>query len=535
MNILFAATEGYPFLKTGGLADVVAALPKALRKEGADVRVVLPKAVNIPEVLRAAMRLKAEFEVPVGWRMKYGGLWELVHEGIVWYFIDNEQYFKRDGLYGCTDDGERFAYFSRAVLEAIRHMDGFVPDILHTHDWHTGPVGALLDKHYRHEPIYREIRSVFTIHNLQFQGIYPYEVLGDLLGLDHEHYASGQVEYYGKVNYLKAGLVFADRVTTVSPSYAEEIRTPAFGEGLDGELRYMGGRLTGIVNGIDDKSYNPAKDPALAVNYRSNLVKKGLNKAALQREYGLPERPEVPLVGIVSRITTQKGFDLITEGLYGLMEHDDLQLVVLGAGDRHYEDVLSGYAGRYPHKMAVRLGFDEAGARRIYAGADLFLMPSRFEPCGISQLIAMRYGTLPVVRETGGLKDTVQPYNVYTGEGNGFSFAQYTTHDMVMAVRRALEVYREPDRWKRLVKQALAGDYGWNGSARQYMALYGEVLSAASARKAADEAAAVTSEAAAAAADAASDSDAGSAARADIDNQEREMIAKQQAESAIME
>jgi len=475
MKVLFAAAEGSPFVKTGGLADVIGALPKALRKLGADVRVALPKYASIPEEYKSRMRLVAELEVPVGWRMKYCGVWELAHEGVTYCFLDNEQYFNREGLYGYGDDGERFAYFSRAVLEMLRHID-YTPDMIHSHDWHAGMVGALLDKHYRHDGRYRDIRTVFTIHNLQFQGVFPYEVLGDLLGLDHEHFASGKVEYHGCVNYLKAGLVYADRVTTVSGTYAEEIRSPEYGHGLDGELRFLGSKLSGIVNGIDEKSYNPAKDPHLFVNYRSNPAKKAMNKLALQRTLGLPEREEVPMIGLVSRMTAQKGFDLIEDGLPGLLEQDDIQVVLLGAGDRHYEQLLCEYAARFPNKLAVQLKFDEGLARRIYAASDLFLMPSRFEPCGISQLLAMRYGALPIVRETGGLKDTVQPYNEYTGEGNGFSFGPYSTQDMLHTVRLALAYYSLPEHWKIITRNALAGDYSWKQSATAYMELYESIV-----------------------------------------------------------
>ncbi|CAM4417748.1 glycogen synthase GlgA [Paenibacillus tarimensis] len=471
MNVLFAAAEGSPFVKTGGLADVIGALPKALRKEGVDVRIVLPKYQAVSKTYREKMKLVAEFQVPVGWRMVYCGLWELTHEGITVYFIDNEHYFKREGVYGYGDDGERFSYYCRAVLEMLRHVE-FIPDVIHTHDWHTGMVGALLDKHYRHDERYAAIRNVFTIHNLQFQGVFPYEVLSDLLGLDQEYFSHGKVEFHGNVNFLKAGLVFADRVTTVSGTYAEEIRTPEYGEGLDGELRYLGSKLSGIVNGIDEKVFNPATDPHIYMKYRTNLAKKRENKTALQRMVGLPERPEVPVIGMVSRITVQKGFDLVADAIDGLMEHDDVQIVILGAGDYHYEQLLLHKSLQHPEKLAVQLKFDEHLAHQIYAGSDMFLMPSRFEPCGISQLLAMRYGSLPIVRETGGLKDTVQSYNEFTGEGNGFTFGPYTTHDMVYTIRRALHFYHMPDNWKAVVKNAFAGDYSWSQSARKYLELY---------------------------------------------------------------
>ena len=476
MKVLFAAAECVPFVKTGGLADVVGALPAALRKAGHDVRVVMPYYAAIPDRFRDKMTRIAEIEVPVGWRMVYCGILTLAHDGVTYYFLDNEDYFKRDGLYGYGDDGERFAFFSRAALEILKPV-GFQADIVHAHDWHAGVVPVLLHKHYRHDPFYMHMGTVFTIHNLQFQGNFPSDMLWDQLGLDREYFEHGQVEYHGQISYMKAGLVFSDHVTTVSPTYAEEIRTPYFGEGLDGELRYLGAKLTGILNGIDDKSYNPATDPHIYMKYRTNLDKKRENKLALQRELGLPERKEVPLVGMVSRLTAQKGFDLVAEALYGLMEHDDIQLVILGTGDHNFERYFLDQSLRYPHKLSAQIRFDERTARMIYAGADIFLMPSRFEPCGISQMLAMRYGTLPVVRETGGLKDTVQPYNEYTGEGNGFTFGPATAHDMIYTLRRAFHFYHLPDHWKRIVKNAFAGDYSWRSSAGKYVDLYGEIAS----------------------------------------------------------
>jgi starch synthase len=461
-------------MKTGGLADVIGALPQALRKGGADIRIVMPGYSKIPAEYKLKMKLIAEIEVPVGWRQVYCGILELTYDGLTYYFIDNEDYFKRDGIYGYPDDGERFAFFSRAVLEMLRHVN-FKPDVIHAHDWHTGAVGALLHKHYRHDPLYAAIGTVFTIHNLQFQGNFPYEVLGDLLGLDREYFTNGLLEYHNQVSFMKAGLVFSDHVTTVSPTYAEEIRTPYFGEGLDGELRYLGGKLTGILNGIDEKSYNPAADPYIFMRYRTNLAKKQENKLELQRELGLPERRDVPLIGMVSRITVQKGFDLVAEAMYGLMEHDDVQLVILGTGEGYYEHFLLEQSFRYPNKLSVQLRFDERTARQIYAASDIFLMPSQFEPCGISQMLAMRYGTLPVVRETGGLKDTVQSYNEFTGEGNGFTFGPSSAHDMIFTLRRALHFYHQPEHWKQIVRNAFSGDYSWGASARQYLDVYRQV------------------------------------------------------------
>ncbi|GGG09044.1 glycogen synthase GlgA [Paenibacillus abyssi] len=476
MKVLFAAAEGSPFIKTGGLADVIGALPKALLKNGIDARVVLPKYKSIPEEYTASMRYIQHIEVPVGWRQSYCGIFELVFDGVTFYFLDNEYYFgARDGVYGHYDDAERFAFFNRAVLQVLPHIE-FQPDIIHSHDWHTGMISPLLDKHYRHDSFYQNIRTIYTIHNLQYQGVFPYEVLGELLGMEHQYFSPDKLEYKGGVSFMKGGIVYSDRVTTVSRTYADEIQTPHFGEGLDGALRWLGDRMTGIVNGIDDKSYNPATDPHLFQRYRSSVTKKQANKAELQRVLGMEENKNTPMIGMVTRLTAQKGLDLLSHVLHELMD-DELQLVILGSGDPHYEGFFLDMALRHPDKLSVQIRFDERLARQIYASSDLFLMPSQFEPCGLGQLIAMRYGSIPIVRETGGLNDTVQAYEELTGEGNGFSFTNYNAHDMLYTIRRALSVYHQPEHWKRIVKNAMAGDYSWNESARQYKQLYEEVLS----------------------------------------------------------
>lgn len=471
MKILFAAAEAGPFIKTGGLGDVIGALPKSLQKAGHDVRVVLPKYRDIHRNHFIDLEHLDVIEVPVGWRKQYCGIQLLLHEGIPVYFIDNEYYFGREGVYGHWDDGERFAFLNRAILEILPIID-FVPDIIHSHDWHTAMIPLLLREHFRSQPTYRNIRTVFTIHNLLYQGIFPYEVLGDLFSLPHHYFTNDGVEYHGNVSFIKAGLVYADHVTTVSPTYANEIRTPYYGYGLDGLLRSLGDRLSGIVNGIDDIAYNPSSDIEIPVQYRTSLSKKRENKLLLQSELGLPVAPSIPLVAMVTRMVEPKGLDLVVRMMDEWLYYDDVQFIVLGTGDRAYEDWFKEAAYRHPNKLAVRIQFSEALSRRYYAGSDLFLMPSRFEPCGISQLLALRYGSIPVVRETGGLNDTVKSYNAYTGLGNGFTFRNYNAHDLMHTLRRGISFYRQPKKWGQIVQNALEGDYSWSRSAREYEAIY---------------------------------------------------------------
>ncbi|MBY9082083.1 glycogen synthase GlgA [Paenibacillus sp. HN-1] len=469
MKVLFAAAEGHPFIKTGGLADVIGALPKALKEAGVDVRVVLPKYRGIPEQYRSRMEPVGVIQVPVGWRNQYCGIERIVHEGVPFYFIDNEYYFARDGIYGYMDDGERFSFFNRAVLE-ILPVIGFQADVIHCHDWHTAVVPLLLEGHYRSQPFYSKMRTVFTIHNLLYQGVFPYEVLGDLLGLDSSYFPS--VEYYGNVNFMKGGIVFSDHVTTVSPTYSEEIRTPYFGYGLDGLLNARADHLSGIVNGIDTKAYNPATDSKIFSKYRTSLAKKLENKLGLQQELGLPVAPHIPMVAMVTRLVDSKGLDLVTRVMDEMLYYDNIQFVLLGTGDGAYESWFREAAWRYPTKLSSQIRFSDELSRKIYAASDLFLMPSKFEPCGISQLLALRYGSIPVVRETGGLNDTVHAYNELTGEGNGFTFHDYNAHDMMYTLRRAVSFYHQPEHWKRVTRNAFAGDYSWDVSAEQYAAIY---------------------------------------------------------------
>ncbi|MDP4098659.1 glycogen synthase GlgA [Paenibacillus sp. P96] len=473
MNILFAAAEVHPFIKTGGLADVIGALPKALLKAGNDVRVILPKYSGIPESYQKNMKQVALKQVQMGWRNQYCGIEQLTLDGVKVYFVDNEYYFARDGIYGYMDDGERFSFLNKAILDVLPDL-GFKPDILHCHDWHTAMIPLLLRDQYGHHDFYQGIRTVFTIHNLLYQGEFPYEVLTDLLGLDSRHFHMEGVEHYGRVNFMKAGLVYSDHVTTVSPTYAHEIQTEAYGYGMEGLLRKLGyeGRLSGIVNGIDVKSYNPTSDPHIYVKYRSSLTKKRENKIGLQKELGLPVRPDVPLIAMVTRLVNMKGLDLVTRVLDEMMYYDDFQFVVLGTGDPSYERWFSNAAERYPLKMSTQIRFSEELSRKIYAASDMYLMPSRFEPCGISQLLALRYGSIPIARETGGLNDTVHAYNELTGEGNGFSFEHYNAHDMMHTIRRALAFFRQPEHWQRIVQTAFKGDYSWGVSAEAYMDIY---------------------------------------------------------------
>lgn len=473
MNILFAASEAVPLAKTGGLADVAGALPKALNNRGADVRVILPKYEEIPSAMLAQFERIAEFNVSFGWRNQYCGLLRSSLDGVTYYLIDNEYYFKRNGLYGYNDDAERFVFFCFAVLEAGRHMD-FRPQLVHCHDWQTGLMPFLLKTRYAYDPEWSGVKSVFTIHNLKYQGLFGIELMKELTGAGDELFAADGLEFHGAASCMKGGLQYADKLTTVSRTYAEEIQTAYYGERLDTLLRFRSRDLAGIVNGIDYELFDPMNDPALDAPYRNSLKQKRKNKTALQAELGLAPS-DAPLIGIVSRLVEQKGFDLIAAILDELLQ-EEVQLAVLGAGEQRYERLFEDAARRYPGKAAVWLGYSDRLARRIYAGSDLFLMPSQFEPCGLSQLLALRYRSVPIVRETGGLKDTVQPYNEYTGQGNGFSFANYNAHDLLYTVRRAIDFYRDEVKWKIIVDNGTKDDYSWNHSAKAYMALYSQLL-----------------------------------------------------------
>jgi starch synthase len=475
VKVLFAVSECGPFAKSGGLADVAGSLPKELKKLGTDVRVILPKYGTISEDYKKHMKKLKEFTVSVGWRNQYCGIEELEYQGVIFYFVDNEYYFKREGLYGYFDDGERFAYFNRAVLEALAELE-FYPDVLHCHDWHTAMIPYLLRMEYYKRKGYELIRTVFTIHNLQFQGIFPKEVLDDLLGLDDRSFAPNHLEFFGNVNFMKGGLVAADKITTVSPTYKKEIQTSPYGEKLDGLLQERDEDLQGILNGIDEEFYNPADDPFIFQTYTaSKPQKKAVNKREIQKQFGLKQSANTPLLVMISRLTKQKGLDLVKCVLREILQ-EDIQFIILGTGDWEFEEYLRQAARIYPEKLKVHTGFDEGLAHKLYAAADLFLMPSLFEPCGLGQLIAMKYGAIPIVRETGGLNDTVKAWNEFTGQGNGFSFNNFNAHDMLYTIQRALFFYQNHKVWNNIVKQAMEMDYSWAQSAFRYNQLYAEIV-----------------------------------------------------------
>ena len=477
MKILYVAAEAVPFAKTGGLADVAGSLPKALKADGVDVRVIMPKFGKIPEAYRNAMEHVYDGELPVAWRKKYVGLDKYELDGVTYYFVDNEEYFNREGFYGYDDDAERFSFFSRAVLDLLQAMD-FWPDVIHTNDWHAGLVNVFLKLEHMGDARYERIKTVYTIHNLtihnlKYQGVFPKDVMPDVLGLDWKYFNNGDLEFYDAVNFMKGGIIYADAITTVSKTYAKEIQYPYFGEHLDGLLRSREQDISGIVNGIDYSVYNPRTDKYIFETYdEESLDRKLDNKIALQKSLGLPERRNVPLIAIVSRLVEPKGMDLVVRMMDEILQHEEIQLVVLGTGEKRYEDWFKGLAWRYPKKVSVNIYFSNELAQRIYAGADIFLMPSKYEPCGIGQLIALRYGTIPVVRQTGGLKDTVQQYNKYTQEGNGFVFENYNAHEMMYALKRALSFYGNYEIWHKIQLNAVQADYSWKRSAKEYEALY---------------------------------------------------------------
>lgn len=478
LHIAFASAEAEPFVKTGGLGDVAGSLPHALKAAGADVVVFVPRYDTIAQEYKDRMEHLCDFYVPLGWRNEYCGLERLNHEGVDYLFVDNERYFSRGYPYGFFDDGERFAYFSKAIVEALQYLphtlDNYTCDVLHCNDWHTAMAPVFLREFYQALPLYQNVKTVFSIHNIAFQGQYSAKVLNDILGLAHIPAAAFQLTCGpDAVNYMQGALNYTDAITTVSPTYAEEIKTPDFGEHLDGILRRRAPILQGIVNGIDTTAFDPTTDPRIAANYSvQDRAGKAECKARLQQELGLEARDDRPLMVMVTRLTRQKGMDLVTYALDRILS-GGVQVAVLGTGDTEYENALRYFEGKYPGTMAVRIQFDPALSQRMYAGADLFLMPSLFEPCGLSQMIAMRYGTLPIVRETGGLKDTVIPYNQYTGEGTGFSFTHFNGDEMADAVFRAAHLFWDNrDAFNGLVENAMKADFSWKRSADAYITLY---------------------------------------------------------------
>ncbi|WP_040979621.1 glycogen synthase GlgA [Oceanobacillus jeddahense] len=476
MKLLFASAECAPFFKTGGLGDVIGALPKELAKKDVEVSIVLPLHKKMPTVYRERCEHVASFSVDVGWRSQYCGIERLEMDNVTYYFIDNIYYFDRDDLYGFYDDGERFAFFQLALIEMMEVID-YIPDILHVHDFHTAMVPFLLKEKYHWVEAYQNIRTVLTIHNIEFQGRYHPEVLSDLFGVGDRKYHDGTIRFENDINFLKSGIVYADRVNTVSHSYAREIQTAEFGNGLEAILRQEQEKLSGIVNGIDYEINNPETDTALKANYSStNLAGKKDCKKELQELMGLPVKANVPIIAVVSRLTHQKGFHLVLEELENLLQYD-VQFVLLGTGDPALEHPFQLISEWYPNKCAAKITFDVTLAQKIYAGADIFLMPSKFEPCGLSQLISMRYGTLPVVHEIGGLKDTVQPYNPIEKTGTGFGFSLFTPYYMMEALKKAIHVYQdEKDVWGKLIQTAMAQDFSWETSSGQYYLLYKEIL-----------------------------------------------------------
>ena len=494
MKVLYAASEAVPFCKTGGLADVAGSLPPALAAQGVETAVILPLYRRVKERFADQLTFLCYDYVDLAWRHAYCGLFSLKKDGVTWYFLDNEQYFGRPELYGCADDGERFGFFSRAVVKMLDHLD-FWPDVIHCNDWQTALIPIYLKDDGVREERYRSVRTVLTIHNIEYQGRYDPYCLGDLFGLDRGWVDDGTLLLDGDLNLLKGAILTADAVNAVSPTYAQELKNPYFAHRMEGILTQCGYKLSGVLNGIDMKLYDPAADPRIAANYTAeNISGKAADKAELQKALGLRPEPETPIIAMVSRLVTHKGLDLIREVMGDIMELP-VQFVLLGSGDAAYEDFFRHAAERWPERMAIRLGYDEALSMAIYAGADLFLMPSRSEPCGLSQMIAMRYGTVPIVRETGGLKDTVQPYEAWRDAGTGFTFANYSSADMLHVLREAVYLYKDyPDAFARLRRRAMERDFSWNRSAGDYLKIYAAVTGAAAAASGADDTEALKAE-----------------------------------------
>ena len=502
MNILYAASEAVPFCKTGGLADVAGSLPPALAERGVNTAVILPLYQGVKERFGSQMTFRCFDYVDLAWRHAYCGLFSMEKDGVIWYFLDNEQYFGRPELYGYMDDGERFGFFSRAVVKMLNHLD-FWPDVIHCNDWQTALIPIYLKDDGVREDRYRSIRTVLTIHNIEYQGRYGAECMGDLFGLDHGWADDGTLMMDGDVNLLKGAILCADAVNAVSPTYAQELKNPYFAHRMEGILTRCGYKLFGVLNGIDMKLYDPAADSRITANYSvKDLSGKAADKAALQKQLGLNLEPDTPIVAMVSRLVSHKGLDLLREVMGDIMELP-VQFAVLGSGDTGYEDFFRWSAEQYPGRMAVRLGYNEALSMAIYAGADLFLMPSRSEPCGLSQMIAMRYGTVPIVRETGGLKDTVRPYEAWRDSGTGFTFANYSSADMLHVIREAVYLYKDyPDAFARLRQRAMEQDFSWNRSAGEYLKIYSSITGLSAAREGAVQAGAVNTPGASNAADA---------------------------------
>jgi len=473
MNILFISTEAEPFAKSGGLGDVIGSLPKELKKQGIDARVMLPLYKSISHKYQAKMKFVTNFNVMLSWRTQYCGIFEMECDGVTFYFLDNEQYFDRDAYYGYYDDGERFAYYSKAALEAIEKLD-FKPEILHCSEWQTAMVPVYLKTIFKNDPVYQDYKTVYTIHNIEYQGRYDQGILHDVLGLPEAERSI--LEYDGDINYMKGAIVTCDKLTTVSKSYAEEITYSFYGKGLENIIKENQYKLTGILNGIDTKFYNPAKDPCIPVRFSKNTPeKKTGNKLALQKILGLPQDEEIPILAMVGRLAEHKGIDLVISVFDEIME-DKLQFVLLGTGEDKYETFFKEKEEEYNGRMSVSTQFSAELANQIYAGADLFLMPSISEPCGLAQMISLRYGTIPIVRSTGGLKDSIIPFDPETGKGNGVTFQSVNAQDMVGAIKRAIQLYWDKEQWKIIVQNGLNMDFSWKASSKEYIKLYKEML-----------------------------------------------------------
>ncbi len=479
-KILMVSSEAVPYIKTGGLADVVGSLPRYVNKDEYDVRVILPKYACMKTQFLGDLQFVCHFYVDLNWRRQYAGVFKSEYKGVTYYFIDNEFYFAGSNPYNnIYEDVEKFAYFSKAVLTALPYID-FCPDLIHCNDWQTGLIPVFLKNTYAQDNYYNGIKTVFSIHNMKFQGRWMVNEIKDITGLPENIFTADKLESYGEANYLKGGCVYADAISTVSPSYALDIATAEGGEGLNGLMAARCNDLYGIVNGIDYDDFNPMTDTSMAMNFSVENVVEGkkVNKAALQKQMGLPEREDAFFIGMVSRLTDQKGFDLVAYVMEEMLSTMNIQFVVLGTGEQRYEEMFRYFQSKYPDKICAYIGYSEELANKIYASCDAFLMPSLFEPCGLSQMMSMRYATIPIVRETGGLKDTVDPYNEYAGTGTGFSFTQYNAHDMMHVIQYANDVFtNHKEQWEGLMKRAMGTDYSWNSSARQYEQLYDKLIS----------------------------------------------------------
>jgi len=475
MKVLFATGEAWPFIKTGGLGDVAHSLPKALSKMGMDIRVILPKYSLIDYKYKSKMKHIGHTYIKLAWRNQYCGVETLEYEGVKYYFIDNEFYFNREKAYGEFDDCERFSFFSKGIMAALDIID-FVPDLIHCNDWHTGLVPLYLNE-LKRSGIYEETKTLYTIHNLKFQGIFARENLGDIVALPYDSYfREDGLKYYDAISFMKGGINYSDHVSTVSETYAQEIKTETYGEGLQGLFHLYEDKLSGIVNGIDYEIFNPRKDKEISTKFgQTKLDKKVKNKLALQKELGLAVSEDTLLIGIITRLDKQKGMDLVAHILQELLEKD-VQIVLLGTGAQDFEDLFEYYSHIYPSKLSSNITFDHALAKRIYASSDIFLMPSLFEPCGLSQMISMRYGTVPVVRETGGLKDTVEAYNKFANTGTGFTFSNYNAHEMLDAINRAIELYSDKKRWKEISIRGMQKKNSWSQAGKSYKKLYSEIV-----------------------------------------------------------